>query len=96
MQAVLIVNNCWGSYGSPKIRVFCLEKPPTDNDPLPDNRKDQFPLRMHIGQPVMVKLPSIGIMPMTLAKPRGLYAWEALDENRKKHSISAQWIVPDF
>lgn len=44
----------------------------------------------------MMKMPSISIVPMTLAKPRGLYAWEALDRSRKTHHLSAQWILPDF
>ena len=48
--------------------------PLTGDDPILDDKRDQFPLRMYVDQPVMVKLPSIGIVPMTLAKPRGLYA----------------------
>lgn len=49
-----------------------------------------------MGQRIMVKLPSIGIVPMTVAKPRGLHAWEALDRSGKTHRIGAQWIILDF
>lgn len=41
--------------------------------PIPDDQRSQFPLGTHVGQLVMVKLPCIGIVPMTPAKPRGLY-----------------------
>ena len=44
----------------------------------------------------MVELPSVGTVPMTLAKPRGLYAWEALDRKGKGHRISTRWVIPNF
>lgn len=31
---------------------------------------------------------------MTLAKPRDLYACEALDESGKSHCITTWWIIP--
>lgn len=95
-QAVFIVNNRWGSYGNPNIQAFCPTEPLTSDITLPDNQRSRLPTEIHAGQPVMVKLPSVGIVPMTLAKPRGLRAWKALDRNGKGHRISARWIIPDF
>ncbi|KAK4805283.1 hypothetical protein QYF61_004848 [Mycteria americana] len=68
-QVVFIVNNRWGSYGNPKIRAFCPARPLTGNDPIPDDKRDQFPLQTYVGQPVMVERASIGIMPITLQNP---------------------------
>ena len=70
--------------------------PLTCDDSIPDDHGHPFPLRMYAGQPAMLKLPSIGIVPMTLPKPRGLYAWEALDRSGKTPHVSARWIIPDF
>lgn len=67
-QAVLIVNDCWGTYGSPRIETFCPERPPVDNVSIPNNGKDQPLLKAHMGQLVRVKLPSTSIVPVTLAK----------------------------
>ena len=66
------------------MRTFCPERLPAGNDPAPGDEKDQ-----HVGQPVMVKLHFISIMPVTLPKPRGLHALEALNRNGKAHCTSS-------
>ena len=95
-QAVFIVNNRWGSYGNPKIPAFCPTEPLTSDITLADNQRSRLPTEIQAGQPVMLKLPSVGIVPMTLTKPRGLHAWKALDSNGKGHRISARWRIPHF
>lgn len=98
-QAVFIVNSRWGGYGSPKIKAFCPAEPAMNASQVQDEPEGNTPpslLRIQAGQPVLVKLPSIGVVSMTLAKPRGLYAWEAVDINGKTHRISARWIIPDY
>ncbi|XP_064008637.1 uncharacterized protein LOC135180213 [Pogoniulus pusillus] len=97
-RAVFIVNNRWGNYGSPKIKAFCPNEPVGNVNYPPDKSQyHQHSLhKLQVGQPIMVNLPSIGVVPMTLSKSNGLYAWEATDVSGKTHRISARWIVPDF
>lgn len=70
--------------------------PPTNNNSSPNDQWGQLPSKTYVGQPIMVMLPSTGIMPVTLAKPRGLHTWEALDGNGKSHRISSRWIISAF
>ena len=70
-QAGFVVHNCWGHYGNPKIGAFCPTGLSGDDAPVFDNHKGQLPLKIYAGQPVMVKLPSVGIASMTLVKSRG-------------------------
>lgn len=70
-QAVLMVNNHWGSYRSPRIKTFCLAEPTVVTEHVPGGTKDK-------------------------AKPRGFYAWEALDANGRTHCISVRWVVPSY
>lgn len=62
---------------------------PTSFETTPNNKTETFQNNLTMGQPVMVKLPQIGIVPMTLTDTQGLMASVATDSNAHQHRISA-------
>lgn len=92
-EAVYTVNNRWGENGNTKVKAFC---PTGDLISKKPHEVGKFPTQLHSGQPVMVKLPQIGVVPLILTNQRGLYAWEAKDSSNRIHRISSRWIIPDF
>lgn len=87
-KIIQLLNNRYGPYGSPTTRAFLaspLEKP---------LNKGHTWSSMKPGQPVMVKIPSVGTIPVTLIKPRGFLAQDAIDNDGIERKISTRWIYP--
>ena len=82
------LNNRYGPYGSPITRAFLTLSSETNLN------NEHTWSSMKAGQPVMAKIPSVGTIPVTLVKPRGFLAWDAIDNDGIKHKISTRWIYP--
>lgn len=76
------------------MKAFCVSAdiitPKVPNEPR------KYLGQFHPGQPVLVKMPQIGTVPMVLATPKNPRAREAKDCSGKIHRISTRWISPSF
>ncbi|KAK4819789.1 hypothetical protein QYF61_011389 [Mycteria americana] len=91
-DAIYQLNNRWSGDGCPKVKAFCvLTNTITQRVPP---KPGEYSTGFYTGQPVLVKMPQIGIVPMVLTTPKNPYAWEAKDCSGKVHRISTQWISP--
>jgi len=64
-------------------------KPPLVKTPYPDKPREEGMCRR-----TLVKLPTVGEVPLVLAAPLNKYVWKAKDSLGKEHKINTQWIMP--
>jgi len=70
-------------YSCPKIKVFCVTA--TTVAPKIHTKPGEYPTSFYAGQPVLVKMPQNGAVPMVLITPENPYAWEAKDCSGEIH-----------
>lgn len=100
-DAIYQLNNRWSGDGCPKMKAFCASSSTVTPKHYTETEKHHIKIEKHPvgfspGQPVLVKMPQIGIVPMILTTPKNPYAWEAKDCSGKIHRISTRWISPSF
>lgn len=93
-DAIYQLNNRWSGDGCPKMKAFCASA--NVISPKVHTKPEEHLTGLHTGQPVLVKMPQIGTVPMVLVTPKNPYAWEAKDCSGKVHRISTRWISPSF
>lgn len=70
---------------SPVSRAFLS---PVSLESAPNDKIETFQDNLKVGQPVMVKLPQSGIVPIALTDTQGQLAWMATDSNGHQCRIS--------
>lgn len=93
-KALTLVNSWWGKFGSPKITAFCPGPPTILPTPQgPDHPKTPL---YYPSQPVLVKIPTVGDVPLVLDTLLNEYTWKAKHAVGTEGKIDTWWITPSF